>query len=116
MIKREDAIRFLGTLSTDNWREFTHTDYRRISEFVKSDGCTGVSELYHNGCVLHDFCYRTHLNFKGEEITKDEADKLLRDYIWSRSVFGYLSPLAWIRWIGVKYLAERPWKSYGQND
>ena len=113
-IKKEDAIRFLGTLSTNDWREFTALDFKRIEEFVKSDGCTGVPEFYHWGCVLHDWCYRTHLDFVGNEITKEQSDELLHDYICSKSWFGRFSPMAHWRWTAVKHLAERPWENYGE--
>lgn len=113
MIQRSAALRFLETLSTDDWRYFTKNDFERIEQFVKSDGCTGVPEFYHNGCVLHDWCFRTHLNFYGNDITFDESNELLHDYICSKSWLGRFSPMAHWRWLAVKHLAERPWGRYG---
>lgn len=114
MIEKQRAIRFLSFLSSNDWKEFTEFDLKRIESFVDSDGCTGVPDFYHWGCVLHDWCYRTHIDFAGSDITKDQADLLLRDYIRSKSLFGRFSPMAWWRWRGVKYLAERPWERYGE--
>ena len=114
MIEKQAALSLLSTLSSNDWREFKQTDFDRIAEFVKSDGCTGVPDFYRNGCTLHDFCFRTHLDFRGNESTFEAANELLRDYIRSKSWFGKYSPLAWWRWKGVKYLAEKPWDRYGE--
>lgn len=115
MINEKDALRFLATLSSDDWRKFTQTDFDRIAEFTNSDGCTGVIDFYRNGCILHDFGYRTHLDFKGNKTAKEATDIMLRDYIRSKSWFGKYSPLAWWRWQGVKYLAERAWRTNGND-
>ncbi len=114
MIAKDAALRFLATISSNDWRKFTQTDVDRIAAFINSDGCTGVPDFYKNGCILHDWCYRTHLDFSGNGIQKDTADRLLRDYIRSKSLFGKFSPMAWWRWRAVKYVAEKPWDRYGE--
>lgn len=104
------VLAFLETLSTRDWRKFTDEDIEKIALFVESDGCTGVIDFYYSICVIHDFYYRTHCDFYGNPISKADADRIgLRDGIRSKSWLGRFSPMAWWRWQGVKYLADKAW-------
>lgn len=109
---RDDVVAvlsFLGTLSTREWRDFTSEDIEKIALFTESDGCTGVIDFYADACIIHDFYYRTHRDFYGNPISKDAADKGLRDSIRAKSWMGKFSPMAWWRWRGVKHLADKAW-------
>lgn len=108
-LKSIEVYNFTNTLSTFDWRKLKQSDFDKIRDFTKSDGCTGVIDFYLNGCTLHDFFYRTHKNLYGNEMTKAEADLILKKYIQSKSLFGRFSPMAWWRWEGVKHLADKAW-------
>ncbi len=75
-----------------------------------ADGCTGVPDFYLLGCLEHDIAYRTHKDPLCKPITKAEADQRLRWYISNNSVFGDLSPMAWWRWLAVKWFANKAWE------
>jgi hypothetical protein len=67
-----------------------------------SDGCSFVGSAYRWCCLEHDIAYRSGLQRDGTPVTKAEADKRFRSCIQRKSPFGWWSPLAWIRWLGVK--------------
>lgn len=69
---------------------------------LKTDGCSFVSQAFHQCCVEHDVHYRTHKRLDGSAITRAEADKRFRECMQMRSRFGVLSPMAWWRWAGVR--------------
>lgn len=106
----EELIAFTSLLSTRDWRKLTDADFAQIDTYINSDGCTGVPDFYRRGCVIHDFYYRTHRNLDGTPITKRQADRVLRLYIQSKSLFGIFSPMAWWRYWGVRKLAVRAWR------
>ena len=108
-MSNEKLLKFTSTLSSLDWRKFTQDDYDRIYKFIDSDGCTDVPDFYLNGCTQHDFWYRTHRNFDGTPITKQEADKGLEQYVWKHSWFGHFSPLAWWRYRGLRMFGKRAW-------
>lgn len=89
---------------------------RREAESRGFDGCTGVSELYHLCCLEHDFAYRTGLcpraYFVGRYVqpTRRATDARFRRCMQEMSPLGVASPVALIRWIGVRLLAGRAWK------
>lgn len=96
-------------LSTLNYLNFTKFDINVISDLIKSDGCTNVTDLYFPACVVHDFWYSYHLDFDGTEISKQEADKRFRKYMQKLSPFGIFSPMSWWRWVGVKAFGKKFW-------
>lgn len=101
---------FVLTLSTTDWRLMTSEDKVRISEYIESDGCTGVPDFYKRCCIFHDFWYRTHVDFDLNPITKKEADRRLSLCIQSRSFMGKISPMAWWRYWGVRFFGGRAWE------
>ena len=108
-LPNEDLLTFTSLLTTRDWRKLTKNDFKMIDRFTRSDGCSGVPDFHRNGCVIHDFWYRTHRNLDGTPISKRQADAGLRAYIMSRSWFGIASPMAWWRYAGVRLLADRAW-------
>lgn len=125
-----DLHDFLMDLSTNNSDEFSRQDIALIRRYVDSDGCTGVIDFYKDECVKHDFKYRTKHNFKGQLITRAEADADFRKDIitasrrrlprktswktWSNPInwWHYTCPLAWWRWVGVRLLAKNAWDNH----
>jgi hypothetical protein len=97
------------TLSTTDHLKMTADDIKKIGEFVCTDGCTGVTQIYKAACVIHDFYYVTHRDFQGTPITKAEADKRFRQVLQKLSFFGILSPMSWWRWAGVKAFGHMFW-------
>lgn len=108
-LRLRDGTYWFLRLSTLNWEQFTERDYQNIFSSVDSDGCSGVPDFYLNGCIVHDFHYSTHKDFNGGPISRAEADSRLRRYIQKNSSFGYLSPMALWRWLGVRLLGSKAW-------
>lgn len=83
---------------------------RSKAEELKSDGCTAVTQLLKICCLEHDIYYRTHRDLKGNPLTRGEADVKFRQCMQSRSRVGKGSPIAIVRWLGVKLFAKRAWR------
>ena len=75
-----------------------------------SDGCTGVTQAFHDCCFEHDVHYRTGMRLDGTPITRRAADAAFRRCIQSRSVFGKMSPMSWWRWLGVRVFGRGAYK------
>ena len=101
---------YLHTSALD-WRRLTQADVDAIDRAIKSDGCSSVPDFYRNGCVMHDFWYRTHKDFDGTPITRAQADSRMRKYIQSKSPFGIFSPMAMWRLAGVRIGGSGAWRS-----
>src|SRR5258705_13334522 len=82
---------------------------------LKSDGCTGVPEFYHECCLEHDIHYKTGKTVYGDPITRAEADARLYACIASRSTWGHYSPLAWWRWAAVRAIGWHFWEGTKAN-
>jgi len=109
-MSNKQLLAFTRTLSSFEWRKLTQADYDRLSDFIESDGCTGVPNFYLNGCILHDFSTRTHRDLDGTPMTEQQTNKRLEEYIWAHSVFGHFSPMAWWRyWALQNFFENRPW-------
>ena len=55
-------------------------DLKRAWKYLRGDGCTAVPDLtYSKCCRAHDADYRYAVNEEGEELTREEADKRLRE-------------------------------------
>jgi hypothetical protein len=67
-----------------------------------TDGCSFATGAFRDCCLEHDCHYRTGETIFGEPITKAEADRRFRSCMQSRSVFGFFSPIAWMRYLMVK--------------
>lgn len=83
---------------------------KQKAEELKSDGCTAVTQLFKICCLEHDIYYRTHRDLKGNPLTRGEADVKFRQCMQSRSRIGKGSPIAIVRWLGVKLFAKRAWR------
>lgn len=78
---------------------------------LKSDGCSGVPDLYVECCWEHDLAYRTGHTLTCEPITRVEADAEFRRCIQARSRLRRFSPVSWVRWVGVRVFGR--WAGYG---
>lgn len=74
---------------------------------LRSDGCTGVVDVYKDCCLEHDIAYRTGRTVEGAPVTRTEADAMFRRCMQRRSFLGVLSPMAWIRWGAVRLFGRR---------
>jgi hypothetical protein len=81
------------------------------AEKINSDGCTVVSEMFRPCCLEHDLAYRHKKDprvaylygwEKAPAITRGEADKRFRECMTVASPLKKFSPLAYIRWLGVR--------------
>jgi hypothetical protein len=99
-------------LTTTIRKNFTAEDHRRIAEFIKSDGCTGVPDWFLNGCIQHDWGFRTHRDFEGNWVTEHEVNGWLKEYVQKRSWLGRWSLVAFVRYQFLeKLLPKRVWDS-----
>lgn len=78
---------------------------RHIAAELKSDGCTCVSEIFHDACLEHDIHWRTGRTVYGDPISCRDANARFRQQCQARSPLGKLSPLSLIRWLGVSVAA-----------
>ena len=78
---------------------------------LQSDGCSNVTDLYLDCCLEHDIHYRTGKTLAGVEISRQEADKVFRSCIQSRSPFKVFSPMSWWRWAGVRIFGASSYAS-----
>lgn len=83
---------------------------KNIATLLKSDGCSHVTQAYQMGCLEHDIHYRTGKDVYRKPVTRAEADTYLRWYVQMESPLGALSPMAWIRWVGVRLFGSRSYK------
>lgn len=103
-----DHVNFAKTLSTTKWRELSHQDLDRIKEYTKSDGCTAALQIHTRCCLIHDWYYRTHIDFDGVPITRSDADKIFRLCMERKSKW-WQSPLPWWRWAAVRVFGGSAW-------
>lgn len=75
--------------------------YAKAAE-LSSDGCSYVTEAFHQCCLEHDIHYRTGRRLNVKPITRRQADQRFRECMQMRSRFGKFSPMAWWRWAGVR--------------
>jgi len=105
------------------WLKLTAYDklyWALIKEKAKellSDGCSGVPDWYVWTCWEHDIHYRTHRFLCGRSITFKTANYIMRRRIQQSSPFGFFSPVAWGRWLGLavifRYTSKKAWDTYG---
>lgn len=105
----------------------SYTDFiEREAAALRSDGCTLVSELFHWCCSEHDVAYRRKKDPRGayfywakgcvnywdlaKPISRREADRRFRECMQEKSHLGKGSPIAWLRWIGVRAFGSGAWK------
>lgn len=92
------------------WDKMYWSDVHLFANALGADGCTGVVDYLKWTCLEHDVHYRTHKMIGGEEIAKREADYIFRVRIQQGSGLGVCSPIAWIRWLGVKVFGRGAWQ------
>jgi hypothetical protein len=91
---------------------------------INSDGCTVVSECYHECCLEHDLSYyhgksprsaysRYLEGYKpwkhADPITRKQSDSRFRECIRAKSPLGKWSPMAFVRWCGVRAFGWLYW-------
>lgn len=97
---------------------------------IDSDGCTFVSELFHDCCSAHDLAYyygkdprSAYRQYRAlpedpgywllaDPITRGAVDKRFRSCIQQKAPLKRFSPLAWLRWVGVRAGGWKPWGTY----
>ena len=78
---------------------------------LNSDGCSGVPDRYRWTCLEHDIHYRTRCFVRSiRAIDKETADYIFRVRIQQGSPFGCLSPISWVRWLGVRWFGNKAWE------
>lgn len=84
--------------------------YEALARLVKADGCSSAPDLWFKPCCdVHDVMYRTGKNYKGEPVTRAQADKQFYQCLRKHaiSIFGkyILAPMyyAAVRTFGGKY-------------
>lgn len=96
------------------YKAWVETEAKKIN----SDGCTIVSELFHPCCLEHDLGYHYKKDpriaylygwDKAPAIPRGEVDKRFRNCMQMSSPLKDYSPIAWIRWLGVRAGGWVPW-------
>lgn len=101
---------------------------RSEASLVDTDGCTGVSGLRIECCFEHDLAFRTgkeprdafrlarlgSLDPWGEakRTTFEQANERFLHCLQTRSKWGFYSPMAWWRWVGVMVTTRDTWDCY----
>ena len=101
---------------------------RAEAAIIGSDGCTLVSELYRKCCLQHDIAYyyakdptdayQNYINGQKDywenatNFSKEQADAQFRECMRQISVLNGASPIAFIRWLGVKVLGKWAWEKH----
>lgn len=92
---------------------------------INTDGCSKVSGVYRRCCLQHDLAYyyaRDPVSAyrvswdNAIPTTKGEADVAFRRCMQSQSRFGFFSPIALYRWLGVKLAGKKAWNSHRQRE
>ena len=95
---------------------------------VDTDGCSGVTGVRIECCFEHDLGFfhakdprsayrhwRANNYYYWEDadaIDRDEVDARFRQCLQNRSRFGRWSPMAWWRWVGVRWKAQAAWDTH----
>ena len=101
---------------------------RSEAKFIKSDGCTLVSELFRKCCLQHDLAYyyakdprdaylkmllgHTDNWSVASSITRKQADGQFKSCIRGCSKLGKWSPIGLVRWLGVRIGAQSAWNTH----
>lgn len=93
-------------VSPDYWQRVRDEAAR-----LGSDGCTMGSAAFRDCCLEHDVHYRTGYTIDGQPLHQHEADLRLRACIQRNSRFGWYSPLAWGRYVVLKWRGQKAWKA-----
>jgi len=101
-----ELLDLIESLSTSDPDKLTKVDIDRIRWFIRSDGCTGVLDIYTDECVKHDFYFRTHHDFSGKLIRFSTGNKL-----FFKGLARYNLLVAIVRYIGVTLFGKRYWDS-----
>ena len=99
------------------WDKPYWNDVHTFAEALDSDGCSGVPDTFAWACLEHDCFYRRHKHIGGEDISKSQADYVLRRRVQQTQMSLLKWPISWIRWFGVAILfrraSQRAWDSFG---
>lgn len=72
---------------------------------LHTDGCTRVTDTFIECCWEHDVAYRDGKTVEGIIVPNTKvADLAFRKCMQNRSRVGVLSPVSWIRWIGLRII------------
>lgn len=99
---------------------------------VKTDGCSKVTGAYRKCCRVHDLAYyygrdpvsaykryvagEPEYWFEAAPITRAQADADFRRCIQANSGAGFFSPLALMRWLGVRVGGHGAWDAHRRRE
>ena len=86
--------------------DYTSPYWERVrtrADELGSDGCTKATNAFRDCCLEHDIAYRTGHTIDGEPQNKQQADLRFRACMQRHSTFGWFSPMAWWRYLAVKW-------------
>src|SRR3990167_4288222 len=104
-MKQHELLNLPGTEDKAYW-----VLVKQKARDLEADGCSGVPDFYVDSCLEHDIHYRTHATVYGLELTRTEADAVLRERIQEMSWLDGFTPMAWWRWAGDRLFGSRAWK------
>jgi hypothetical protein len=105
---------------------------RAEASLIDTDGCSKVSGIHVECCYEHDLSFfaakdprDAYLRWRlgdpepwkcAKPITFGEANRRFRKCHQARSKFGMYSPMAWFRWLGVKFLSKQAWDKHRKRE
>jgi hypothetical protein len=105
---------------------------RSQAELLGSDGCTVVSGLQIDCCFEHDLGYYYAKDPRdaylreltgsldpwtaAKAIDRDTVDARFRRCHQNRSLFGTYSPMAFWRWLGVRFGGQKRWDRHRERE
>jgi len=102
--------------SVDRQHRYWRAVERRAKQ-INADGCSLVRFLYWKRraparlcCLQHDVEYHDGATVEGDPVTRRQADQRLRRCVQEWSWLRRASPLAVIRWLGVRIGGWRRWR------
>lgn len=95
---------------------------------IRTDGCSHVTGAFSRQCRAHDLAYyyardpgdayRRYLTEsaaywrEARPVTQAEADAAFRRWMQSESVAGWYSPVAALRWLGLRIAGRAAWERH----
>lgn len=92
-------------MTADYWKRI-----RDEADRLGTDGCTMAGPLFRDCCKRHDCEWRTGVTIDGDPITYEESNERFLACMQSRSIFGYYTPVGWVRyWLVRSRFGQKAW-------
>lgn len=104
---REDRSVGSQKVKADYWQLV-----RDKADALGTDGCTMAGPAFRDCCRRHDLEYRLGRTLSGKFLTRKMADQRFLACMQSRSMLGWYSPIAWLRYAAVRLFGAKHFRSH----